>query len=314
MSGKKSVLGKGLGALLNTSIATPAYSEIQLQRGLKKNEKKPGSIEPKKKTGPIEPLQSPSLMPLEMIRPNPNQPRRIFNDEQISELASSIKENGIIQPIIVTPIEGEKFFEIIAGERRFRAATLLKLDRVPVVIKKVTQKDKLLMAIIENVQREDLNCVEESLAYFKLMEEFKLTQEQVAKKIGKERSTIANYLRVLKLPKEVIILLQKDFLSFGHAKVLAGVKEKECISLAKQAAAENWSVRVLEQKLKEDPNTKRPSINKKRKSKELDAFKLKLERKTGFHVDIKGNKSKGQILFKYSDKKELEQILEYLMD
>ncbi len=312
MAGKKSVLGKGLGALLNTSIATPANIEKAKQ------------IIDSEARAPIEPAptklpEMPSLVDIEMIRPNSNQPRRVFKDEELVELSASIKENGVIQPLIVTFDEEEKIFELIAGERRLRASKLAGLAKVPVVIKRATKKDKALMAIIENVQRSDLNCVEEALAYFQLMEEFKLTQEEVAKKIGKTRSTIANFLRILKLPKEILIMLQKEVLSFGHAKVLGGVDNVKAVKLAKQAALESWSVRKLETEIKSEKKDKTPkSPAAKRKlvfNERLDAYRQKLERKTGFHYNIKTSKNgKGELTIKFNDEKEFNRIFEFLMD
>ena len=169
---------------------------------------------------------TPLLVDVNSIKTNPNQPRKIFKEKDLEELAESIKENGIIQPLIVAELENGHY-ELVAGERRLRAAKKIGLEQVPVVVKKATEREKMIMSIIENVQRSDLNCVEEALAYYQLMNEYKLTQEDVAKKLGKERSTVANFLRVLNLPRPVIDLLQKEILSFGHAKILASVKERD---------------------------------------------------------------------------------------
>jgi ParB family chromosome partitioning protein len=163
---------------------------------------------------------TPLLVDVSAIKTNPNQPRKIFKEKDLEELAESIKENGIIQPLVVAELENGQF-ELIAGERRLRAAKKAGLEQVPVVVKRATDREKMIMSIIENVQRADLNCVEEALAYYQLMNEYKLTQEDVAKKLGKERSTVANFLRILNLPRPVIDLLQKEMLSFGHAKILA---------------------------------------------------------------------------------------------
>src|SRR5690554_3495072 len=201
---KTAALGRGMGALLGGN---------SLNEG------------PANPIGTSTPVGSPAMLNVSQIVPNKDQPRKIFKDKEIAELAASIKENGIIQPLTVHE-EGGKVI-LIAGERRLRAAKLAGLEQVPVVFKKATKKDVIAMAIIENVQRSDLNCVEEALAYYQLMNEFELTQEEVAKKIGKERSTIANFLRILKLPREVIQYLQREELIFGHAKVLAALKDDE---------------------------------------------------------------------------------------
>jgi ParB family chromosome partitioning protein len=260
-------------------------------------------------------IEQPSMLPIEFVQPNKNQPRKIFSETELRELSESIKENGIIQPIIVQRIADNKF-EIIAGERRYRAAKMVGLEHVPVVIKTVTNKDKLVMAIIENVQRSDLNCVEEALSYFQLMDEFKLTQEEVAKKIGKDRSTIANHLRILKLPREVLGYIQKNLLSFGHAKVLAALKDDEIIKRhAQQAVAENLSVRELEKLIKQRPVIGREK-NEKNKffDAKIDTYRQKLEQKTGYHFNIASKKNgAGELRIKYNNEAEFNDIFNFFM-
>lgn len=233
MQKQKIQLGKGMAALLGGSPALGNNTDAP--------------IEPKNETRNFE--TQPLLVDIEKIIPNKSQPRKIFKEKELIELSDSIKENGIIQPIVV--VEKEGMFEIIAGERRHRASKLAGLNKIPVIIKRATKKDILVMSIIENVQRSDLNCVEEALAYYQLMNEFELTQEEVAKKVGKERSTIANFLRLLKLPKDVIVQLQKEQLSFGHAKVLVSIGDDEHTKrLANEVISKNLSVRELKNLLK----------------------------------------------------------------
>lgn len=288
----KSALGKGMGALLGSSIKADSTIE-------KKNETKTAS------SGAM-------LVPISMVQANKDQPRKIFKDQDLHELSQSIKENGIIQPITVSEQDGK--FIVIAGERRLRAARLAGLESVPVLVKKVTQKETLVMAIIENVQRSDLNCVEEALAYYKLMNDFDLTQEEVAKKIGKERSTIANFLRILKLPREVIQLLQREELSFGHAKVLAALKnDDKAKNLAHQAVQESWSVRELEANIRKHKPIKAKESNKFFDEK-LDSLKNKLEQRTGYQFQLKTNaKGAGTIAIKFSNEAEFNDIFEYLV-
>ena len=293
MSKQKLALGKGMGALLSSSSTA---SDLTMKNSI-------GSRGPSD-TGSL-------LVPISKLKPNKDQPRRIFKDKELLELSNSIKENGIIQPITVFEEDGR--FVVIAGERRYRASKLAGLTQVPVVVKKVTKRDTLVMGIIENVQRSDLNCVEEALAYYQLMSEFSLTQEEVAKKIGKERSTIANFLRILKLPREVSQYIQKEELSFGHAKVLASVKDDEAIKrLARLAIDEKLSVRDLEKAIK---SSKKPSADKGNKyfDEQLDALKKKLETKTGYHFDLR-TKSNGSgiITIKYSNEAEFNDIYGYL--
>ena len=179
---KKMALGKGIASLLQDSTSHAVVAQTYANQFEKEIEIK------------IE--NSPLLVDVSQIKTNPNQPRKIFKEKDLEELAESIRENGIIQPLTVAELEDGKF-ELIAGERRYRAAKKAGLEQVPVIVKRATDREKMIMSIIENVQRSDLNCVEEALAYYQLMNEYKLTQEEVAKKLGKERSTIANFIRIL---------------------------------------------------------------------------------------------------------------------
>ncbi|MFT6546204.1 MAG: ParB family chromosome partitioning protein [Bacteriovoracaceae bacterium] len=303
---KKIALGKGIASLIQE---TP--NEI-LSQSLKDLDKTVENKETKPKN--ITEDSSPLLIDINTIVANPGQPRKIFKEKDLEELAESIKQNGIIQPLLVS--KAEKGFELIAGERRLRAAKKAGLEKVPAIIKRGTDKEKMVMSIIENVQRSDLNCVEEALAYYNLMDDFKLSQEEVAKRVGKERSTVANFLRILKLPRPVLEMVQKDLLSFGHAKVLASVQEREkSLRLAEMAVAEQWSIRELEKKMKSNPVVEKTKSegNKELESKLAD-LRTKLEQRTGFHFQIKGKKvGNGQIVLKYTNEAEFNDIYEYLM-
>jgi ParB family chromosome partitioning protein len=301
---KKIALGKGFASLIQD---TP--NEI-LKASLKDLEKKEA---PKVSEVNIGNTGETYLVDIKQIKTNPNQPRKIFKEKELEELSLSIKENGVIQPLIV--LKADKGFELIAGERRLRASKLAGLTKVPVVIKKVTEREKVVMSIIENVQRSDLNCVEEALAYYQLMSEYELTQEEVGKKIGKERSSIANYLRVLKLPRAVIELLQKELLSFGHAKVMAAEKDREkVIRLANLAATESWSIKELQKELKKKIGTTNEPVKKDDGSESLNHLKNKLEQNTGFHFGIKNKKSgSGEIIIKYNNEAEFNDIYDYLL-
>ncbi|MFP5492940.1 MAG: ParB/RepB/Spo0J family partition protein [Bacteriovoracia bacterium] len=301
MQKNKPQLGKGMAALLGGNPA--AYSDKPLPAT--------APIEPKKE---IQVETQPMLVDVEKIVANKAQPRKIFKEKELLELSESIKENGVIQPILV--IEKDGMFEIVAGERRFRASKLAGLTKIPVIVKRATKKDVLVMSIIENVQRSDLNCVEEALAYFQLMNEFELTQEEVAKKIGKERSTIANFLRILKLPKEVIVSLQKDLLSFGHAKILVGINDDETVKrLANEVMAKSLSVRELEELAKKAKKPgKKASNDNKFIAEQYTQLRNKLEQKTGYHFDVKAKKNgAGEITIKFSNEAEFNDIFSYLM-
>lgn len=315
---KKVALGKGMGSLLGgtsgsskTAKAQAAFSDLQ-----KVAAENTPEVAPVQKEAAVQIETNPSMLDITSIHANPNQPRKIFKEEELHELSNSIKENGVIQPLIV--VKADEGYELVAGERRLRASKLAGLTQVPVVIKRATDREKMVMSIIENVQRSDLNCVEEALAYFGLMEDFNLTQEEVAKKVGKERSTIANFLRILKLPRDVVELIQKDQLSFGHAKILAGVKEREdCIRIANKAALDNLSVRETEKLIKA---SKRPSkVGKEEESFDffngkMSQYREKLEQKTGYHFGIKTNKNGGgEVLLKFSNEAEFNDIFEYLL-
>lgn len=295
MQKNKIQLGRGMASLLGGNPS--AFSET-------------APIEAKKE---IQIETQPMLVDVDKVIANKGQPRKIFKEKDLLELSESIKENGVIQPLIVHEKDG--MFEIVAGERRFRASKLAGLTKVPVIVKRATKKDVLVMSIIENVQRSDLNCVEEALAYFQLMNEFELTQEEVAKKIGKERSTIANFLRILKLPKDVIVSLQKELLSFGHAKILVSLSDDELIKrLANEVISKNLSVRELEMLAKTAKKKVTPKAENKFIADQYGQLRNKLEQKTGYHFDLKTKKNgAGEIVIKFSNEAEFNDIFSYLM-
>lgn len=309
---KKLALGKGIASLLQESTPQSVVNQTYNNKFGNQDEEQENQQE---REVEIRYENTPLLVDVGAIKTNSNQPRKIFKEKDLEELAESIRENGIIQPLIVAELDNGHY-ELVAGERRLRAAKKAGLEQVPVVVKRATDREKMIMSIIENVQRSDLNCVEEALAYYQLMNEYKLTQEDVAKKLGKERSTVANFLRILNLPRPVIDLLQKEMLSFGHAKILAAVKEREdAIRLANEAVANNWSVRDLEngikakKPLKEKAGRKNPFFDEK-----LDQFRKTLEQKTGYHFGINSGKNgSGQVVLKFSNEAEFNDIYEFLL-
>lgn len=192
-------------------------------------------------------------IPIGQIRKNPFQPRVEFNAAELNELQESLRSSGLLQPITVRRKAGVDGFELIAGERRLRAATDLGWKEIPAVIKDVDDKTLLTLALIENLQRSDLNPIEEGEGYRRLFQEFGLTQQQIAETVGKDRTTIANMLRVLQLPDPVRSLMQQGRLSLGHAKVLLGLDDqKKITALANQVVAEGWTVRELERRMKDE--------------------------------------------------------------
>jgi ParB family chromosome partitioning protein len=245
--------------------------------------------------------------PIEKVMPNPDQPRKQFNEEQVTELAESIKENGILQPIIVQK-RGDNY-EIIAGERRWRAANMAGLETVPAIVKEVTEKKSLELALIENIQRENLNPVEEAKAYQMLIDKFDLTQEQIAEVVNKDRSSVANTIRLLKLPDEILEDIKNGFISMGHARAILSLgTPKSQILLKNKIISGGLSVRSAESMVN--------SIKDKNKSKTVKTtniyikqFEEKLKRCLGAKTKISNKGGKGKVEILFSSDEELERIL-----
>ena len=247
------------------------------------------------------------------VEPNREQPRKDFDDEKLEELASSIKEHGVIQPILVSHSENG-FYSIIAGERRWRAAKKAGIKTIPAIIKDFDNLKIQEVALIENLQRENLNPVEEALGYKKLMEDFLLTQEQISSKMGKSRSSVANSLRLLNLAPDVLDALKNNKISFGHAKVILSLDDKTKQSeLAKKIIDGDLSVRATEQLLKEK-DTKPAKKKKVNLSVKLAFEKIEksISSALGTNVKIADKGNKGTIQISYYSKEELERIIEIL--
>ncbi|MGI8387672.1 ParB/RepB/Spo0J family partition protein [Robertmurraya sp. P23] len=250
---------------------------------------------------------------LKEIRPNPYQPRKIFTQEAIEELKQSIIEHGILQPIIVR--KSIKGYDIVVGERRFRAAKEAGLDKVPVVIRELTEQQMMELAVLENLQREDLTPIEEAAAYQLLMEKLSLTQEQLAKRLGKSRPHIANLVRLLTLPPKIQQLISDGKISMGHGRALLGLRKKEKLPLiAEKTMKEGLNVRQLEQLIQQlnenvPRETKKPKPEKNVFIKERESS---LRERFGTTVNIKESKNKGKIEIEFFSKDDLERILELL--
>ncbi len=249
-------------------------------------------------------------LPISDLVPNKYQPRKIFNESNLEELTNSIKERGIIQPIIVRKSNDDKFkYEIIAGERRWLAAQRAGLHNVPVVITEADDLKSLEFAIVENVQRNDLNPLEEALGYRRLIDEFSYDQEKVSKFIGKSRSYIANALRILTLPDDVIKLIETQKLTTGHAKILVGLENASFV--ARKVIEKKLSVRQAENFVLLFKNKKRSSKNTK--DTNIIALELSISNKIGLNVDIQNNKrNKGKISFEYKDLNQLNKIIDII--
>ena len=283
MPAKKRGLGRGLDALFD-SVPVEETTEDKVEEGV-------------------------TYVDIDEIRPNENQPRRVFDEDKLNELAASIKEHGIIQPIVLRK-EGDGYV-IVAGERRYRAARKAGLKKVPSVIRELTEDQNLLIAIIENMQREDLNPIEEAEGLNRMIDVYGLTQDAVSKSVGKSRPYITNSLRLLKLPEEVRDMTERGFITAGHARAIAGIDDEERqIAIAKKASDEGLSVREVE-RLANQTGTKtrrKPA----EKSPDLVRVEAELKEKLGTKVNISRSPKRGKIEIEYYSKEELDRLIETL--
>jgi ParB family transcriptional regulator, chromosome partitioning protein len=260
---------------------------------------------------------APSKLPLETVQPNPMQPRTVFDTEGLEELAASIRAHGIIQPIIVRRL-GEGF-QIVAGERRWRAAKLAGIQEVPVVIQEVADPAMLELALIENIQREDLNPIETAHAFERLGRDLGLSQEEIGRRTGKDRATIANLIRLLKLPKEIQLLVAERRLSMGHARAILGLSTaEEQIQVAERTVAQGLSVRQVEAIVQELTSDRSRSSSGSRKESAQDpnvrAASEELERVLGTRVKIvELNEQRGRIEIEYYSQAELDRLYQHIV-
>ena len=246
-------------------------------------------------------------IPINKLRVNPYQPRKTFNQESLQELAESIKEHGVIQPIIVK--KSIKDYEIVAGERRFRASRLAGKETIPAIVKNFTDEQMMEIAVLENLQRENLNSIEEALAYETLMKNLNLTQEQLSKRVGKSRSYITNILGLLTLPEEVKELVKQEKITTSHARTLSKLEDKEKIlDLANKIINENLNVRQVEETTKEEAFTKKVKQTPKIKNKEYEILERDLADYLGTKVKVKTKK----IEINYENESDLNRILEII--
>ena len=291
----KKRLGRGLAALmgdLDQPVPAPAAPEEDRDQGSTRGER---------------------IVPIEKLRANRNNPRRFFSESELDDLCNSIREHGIVQPILVRPAKGEDLggadYEIIAGERRWRAAQKAAVHEVPIIIREVGDKQALELAIIENVQRADLNAVEEALGYQQLIDEYDYTQQDLAQVIGKSRSHVANTLRLLKLPSEVQTLVSGGELSAGHARTL--VTANDPVTLAKEIISKGLSVRQAELMAQETEGVEKVSPVKSGTTKSADiiAMERRLEDALGLKIDLRHNDNdKGELRIRYKNLEQLEDV------
>lgn len=301
-------LGKGLDALfgdaeVTLSVKKEKEAEAAVPRveesGVKLTEDKPTE-------------NGISYVNINDIKPNSNQPRKTFDEEKLRELASSIEEHGLIQPIVLRRMK--KGYEIVAGERRWRAARIIGIKEIPCIVKELTDEENMLLAIIENMQREDLNPIEEAEGINQMIDTYGLTQEQVSKSVGKSRPYIANSLRLLKLTAQVRDYVSQGDLSAGHARALAVITdENRQIALAEMAIREGLSVRQIE-KLAKENKTGRAKAKARPKTKNADVIRVEedLKEVLGTKVNLNQKGKKGKIEIEFYSKEDLERLIELL--
>ncbi|MDY2725973.1 MULTISPECIES: ParB/RepB/Spo0J family partition protein [Anaerostipes] len=295
---------KGLGRGLNTLIPSVPIENDNVKKTVKQKEES----ETVSEKGEIQ-------LSINKIEPNPDQPRNQFDEDSLQELADSIKQYGVLQPLLVK--KRDDFYEIIAGERRWRAAKMAGLKEVPVIIRDFTDNEIVEIALIENIQREDLSPIEEALAYKKLMEEFDLKQDEVATKVSKSRAAITNSLRLLKLDKRVQNMLEDEMISTGHARALLAIHDvNQQYEIAMKVFDEKLSVRDIEKLVKE---LNKPEKKKKENNKENEHSFLytnleeAMKQVLGSKVSIKNKKdNKGKIEIEYYSRDELERIVDMI--
>ncbi|GIX32141.1 MAG: chromosome partitioning protein ParB [Lysobacterales bacterium] len=280
MSSKRPKLGRGLDVLLNLGAGEAA------QEG-------EGRIE---------------TLPVGKLSAGRFQPRQRFDEQALAELADSIRAQGIIQPIIVRRLDDHRY-EVIAGERRLRAAQIAGLTEVPCVVREADDRTALAMALVENIQREDLNAIEQAQALERLIEEFGLTHEQLARAVGRSRASVSNLLRLLDLPEEVRRLLAEGGLEMGHARALVTLPRERAIALAREASAKGWSVRELERRVRAQPGARRKGARKA----DADVLRLaeELGERLGTRVEIRqGRGGKGRLVLYFYDLDQLQGLLD----
>ncbi|MDD4200208.1 MAG: ParB/RepB/Spo0J family partition protein [Eubacteriales bacterium] len=297
-------LGKGLDALFGEVEVAPAESKPKVEGR--------ESVKTGKEEGPLPTEGGVLYIDINDIKPNTSQPRKHFDEEKLEELASSIDQHGLIQPIVLRKLG--KGYEIVAGERRWRACRIVGLKQVPCIVKELTDEENMLLAIIENMQREDLNPIEEAEGLKQMIDTYGLTQEQISYSVGKSRPYITNSLRLLKLPEKVQELTAAGEISMGHARALAAIKSKEKqIALAERTAKEGLSVRQIEFMAKESKSPVKKTA-KEKKSADEKRVEEDLKKALGTRVNLNRRGKKGKIEIEFYSEDELERLIDLLIN
>ena len=316
-------LAKNVGVAAAQTSTSQAYGALSKSSPTEASSPKPvtsSAVAPTPTARPINEESQIWMIPVERLQPNTQQPRQVFTPNGLKDLTASVKEKGILQPIVARRLS-EREFEIIAGERRWRAAQAAGLKQVPVILKKVSEQDSLELAIIENIQRENLNPIDEAEAFQHLVTDYSMTQQQVADKLGKERSSIANSLRLLSLPGEVRMMLKGEQLSAGHAKVLLGLEHKaDQIRIAQLVMTETLSVRATEKLVAQAKSNARnlhseqakPSAQPPVSQRLVESLSIELQKLVGTKVVIDYADAKGKIAMHFYSDDQLNQMVERL--
>ena len=289
MNDKRKALGRGLDSLLPTRPST----------------------------SPTPPVGTPNEIPVDLIHPNPYQTRRSINQETLKELAESIRVTGVVQPVVVRPISSGRY-QLVAGERRWLASKSAGKATIPAIVREISDAQAMEITIVENLQREDLNPVEQARAFERLSRDFGLTQEQIAQRTGKDRASIANFIRLLKLPTEVQEHLERGELSFGHGKVLCALTgfPAQLAQVTQAAVSKNLSVRQTEELIAQILNPEDGDRKGEKAARPIDPnvreAARSLERSLGVKVEIQDRKGKGKIILKYASLEDFDRIVESL--
>ena len=288
MTDKPTRLGRGLAALIG---------DMAVMEGARVTESGSGS----------------KRLPVDFIIANRANPRRTFDPDQLEELTNSIREKGVMSPLLVRPTDDPNIFELIAGERRWRASQQAGLETIPALVRDVSDEAAIAMALIENIQREDLNPIEEAVALQRLQQEFQLTQQQVADAVGKSRVTISNLLRLIALPEEIKTLLSHGDLEMGHARALLGLPAERQIEGARHVVARGMTVRQTEALVRQWLNTQQAPKSEPKSDPDIQRLEQRLAERLGSPVQIRhGEKGKGQLVIRYNSLDELQGVLAHI--
>ena len=325
MAGKRGGLGRGLDSLFSDGLLTQPTSVLEPVEQPKSPKSKVSGVSKKKETitnsntaasaapdsKDADALERVIYININDIKPNSAQPRKVFSQDSLEELADSIRTHGVIQPVLLRP--AKKGYELVAGERRWRAARLAGLKVIPSIVRELDEKQNAFYALIENMQREDLNPIEEAEGVMEIIGKYGLTQEEAAKVIGKSRPYVSHLLRIAKLPESVRELISSGLLSAGHAKAIAGLEGEQLqIEAAEKAVKDGWSVRQIESYTGIHTKRRKKSSRAKAKSADIRAVESDLTEALGTRVLINGTEKRGKIEIEYYSREELDRLIETL--